>query len=943
MKFFYSILIILLIFSFTTKAQEFGGNPPSIKWNQINTPEAKVIFPIGLDSTAKRVANIVKQLNLPTQPTIGPKRKQISILLQNQTTISNAYVGLAPFRSEFYLTPLQNSLELGSLPWADQLAIHEFRHVQQFNNFNVGFSHFLKILLGETGQGIANGLAIPNWFFEGDAVFNETYVSEQGRGRLPYFFNGYRSLWVAKKDYSWMKLRNGSLIDYVPDWYPTGYMLVSYGREKYGDNFWRNVTQDAAAYKGVFYPFQKAIKKYSGKTFDQFNIDALSFFKEKFNADVVNKTDNEIIVEPKHFLANQEYPAFVGDTGIIYVKTSYNTSPTFVYKSAYGEQTITSKGISLDNYFAYNNCFIIYTGYKPDLRWNYRNYSEIRLLNIKTGKEKRLTKKTKYFAPDFNADGSKIITVEQPPNGRSSLCILRGNNGQLLSIIPNPLKLNYTYPKFYDDSKIISAVINTKGKMSIALTDIKSGDSKFLLPFTFQPIAFTVIKNDTVYFSATSGINDNLYAFDIKNHNLLLFKNSIKYNIIGKYQIAVSDKKLAFVGFTAAGNQIIELNKKDVKWEVVNNETLVNGLTDFGISALAKDSAANLLSKIMNDSLVITKYYKSHHLINFHSIIPDLNSPNYTVSLEGQNVLNTLQTSLLFNYNTNEGYKEFGFRSIYGALFPYLYGGVDYIIDRNAPFQSENLYWNETKIYGGLEIPLNLTSGKKYTFLNFGSDINYSNNAYQGSYKILPSITSYAYLNNYINFSNTIQQAKQNIYPSLGQNIIINYKSAVSGIYANQLLTSGNFYLPGLAANNNFVINLAFQQHVKFQNISFSNDFPFSRGYQVENFYQMKKAGINYHFPIAYPDEGFGNLAYVLRLRGNFYYDYTQINDFYFNNGQPFNNTFRTTGAELYFDTKLFNEVAITFGFRYSYLLDQDIFGGRGHNRFELIVPLLTL
>ena len=31
-----------------TRAQEFGGNPPSIKWNQINTPAAKVIFPRGI-------------------------------------------------------------------------------------------------------------------------------------------------------------------------------------------------------------------------------------------------------------------------------------------------------------------------------------------------------------------------------------------------------------------------------------------------------------------------------------------------------------------------------------------------------------------------------------------------------------------------------------------------------------------------------------------------------------------------------------------------------------------------------------------------------------------------------------------------------------------------------------------------------------------------------
>src|SRR5471032_2085622 len=100
MKFSLPIILLLITATATiTRAQQFGGNPPSIKWNQVNTSAAKVIFPAGLDSAALRVANIVQQMNRVIQPTIGFKQRQISIVLQNQTTIPNAYVGLAPFRS----------------------------------------------------------------------------------------------------------------------------------------------------------------------------------------------------------------------------------------------------------------------------------------------------------------------------------------------------------------------------------------------------------------------------------------------------------------------------------------------------------------------------------------------------------------------------------------------------------------------------------------------------------------------------------------------------------------------------------------------------------------------------------------------------------------------------------------------------------------------------
>ena len=66
-------------------------------------------------------------------------------------------------------------------------------------------------LFGQDGLDLAINASIPNWFYEGDAVYNETILTNQGRGRLPLFINAYPSLWYAGKNYSWMKLRNGSL------------------------------------------------------------------------------------------------------------------------------------------------------------------------------------------------------------------------------------------------------------------------------------------------------------------------------------------------------------------------------------------------------------------------------------------------------------------------------------------------------------------------------------------------------------------------------------------------------------------------------------------------------------------------------------------------------------------------------------------------------------
>jgi hypothetical protein len=58
------LLAVLLLSSYTVvHAQQFGGNPPAIKWNQVNAPAARVIFPQGLDSAGYRVASIIQQIN----------------------------------------------------------------------------------------------------------------------------------------------------------------------------------------------------------------------------------------------------------------------------------------------------------------------------------------------------------------------------------------------------------------------------------------------------------------------------------------------------------------------------------------------------------------------------------------------------------------------------------------------------------------------------------------------------------------------------------------------------------------------------------------------------------------------------------------------------------------------------------------------------------------
>ena len=90
-----------------------------------------------------------------------------------------------------------------------------------------------------------------------------------------------------------------------------------------------------------------------------------------------------------------------------------------------------------------------------------------------------------------------------------------------------------------------------------------------------------------------------------------------------------------------------------------------------------------------------------------------------------------------------------------------------------------------------------------------------------------------------------------------------------------------------------------------------------------------------YHFPLFYPDWGFANLVYFLRIRANLFYDFTQTKSL--RTGNRYN--FASTGAEIFFDTQWWNQQPVSFGIRYSRLLNDD-FKGRSPNQWEIVVPV---
>ncbi len=923
-------------------AQNFGGNPPYVKWKQVNTPQARVIFPAGLDSQARRIAAITKLLGDSTTGTIGGSQRKWNVILQNRSTISNAYVRLAPLMSEFYTMPPQDNFSFGSLRWDDNLTIHENRHMQQLSNFNKGFTRVFSFLLGEEGQLLANGMTVPDYFFEGDAVWQETLVSAQGRGRMPAFYNGFKSLWMAGKNYSWMTLRNGSYRHYIPDHYELGYQVTAYGYEKYGSGFWNRVTNDAVRFRGVFYPFNRAVVRYSGKTYRQFTKDALEYFKAKAFASGKNNTAagvSYITKAGRHNVTDYQFASFISDDSLLVSKRSYSSVPAF-YLIARGKETkIRVRDIGIDDYYSYRNGKLVYAAYQPDPRWTNVEYSVIKMLDIYTRQQRQITTHSKYFSPDINEAGTEILAVQIKPNGQNNLVRIDVQSGKQVAVVPNNRNYFFTQTKYINANTAVSAVRNTEGKMALLTVDLETGALDNLTPFSFNVMGYPVVKDGMVYFNAMYDQADAIFAVDI--HTKKLFKLTANSN--GVYALAVNSKgNITVSAFTAGGYQLASVSAKKEDWSEFSPLQLIMKNNRYFDDTAVQLSGNGLLRSFENTGAgmqaPVTKYRKSFRLFNFHSWRPVIDDPEYGYSVYGDNVLSNFKSSLTYTYNRADRSHTLGFNAIYAGWFPLISAGVEGSFDRTVDTAiGKSVSYNAATVKAGISVPLRFVSGRTSKFLNIGVGYNSEQYYYRGAGKNVFSNKAINYGNAFLSFSNISQKARQHVNPRWAQTFSLDYRDAFNFSNSHKFVGHAAFYFPGLGRNHSLVINTAYQKRDSLPDL-FSKNFAYSRGYEALSTRRMYKLGVNYQLPVAYPDWGFGNILYFQRIRLNAFYDYGNAKARVNNVLTEIRNS--STGSEVYFDTKIWNAYPVSIGVRFSHLLDKDLLNPSVKNRWEIILPI---
>ena len=902
----YIIVFIYCFYSSSAKCQIFDSeqNPPTLKWKQIETTNFQIIYPTAFEVEAQRMANTLESIIQSVSNTLNITPKKISIILQNQGTTSNGFVQLAPRRSEFFTTPPQ---EFDYQDWLNSLAVHELRHVVQFDKLTGN----LKPPLFEELALAIFGITLPPWFYEGDAVGIETALTKSGRGRLPSWDLILRTNTLSKKKYPYSKDYFGSQKDNTPGFYQMGYYMTTKLRRDFGAGIMDSIFSRISKNPLLPYSLNSALKKYTGfnsKLLHDATIEELGLMWQKQSEEInpityvsQNKREDKI---PTDYLL----PTRISPAQTLFLKQGKSEPPILtIIDTAGKERKVLRIGYQENPHFNFSTGKIVWDEFRFDKRYQKRSYNVINIYDMANKKYKQLTHHSRLFAPCLSPDGNTIAAINISFENKIAVVELNAETGKEIKRYKNPLNLILQTPKYNaSGNKIILVGVNQQGN-TLCEIDRESGTFKNLIPFQQQQILRPLYAGSQILFSAHyNGIN-NIYRLDPSTLEIYQLTSSG----FGAFNPSFDEqsKLLSFNNYQVYGQDIVSL-----PYEAnLSIKKVPNTFINYAQPLVLQEGNKNVFDSISTKTYLTKPYREISNLFYFHSVRPILeenslnNDLNFGLQILSTNKLNTLDFYSGYQYNNGLKSSEYftGFR--YKRFYPII--DLQYINRARVAYNIEDINgipninainWREnfTELSTSIPFVFNRLNYVYRTGLTASTSYSTRYNIENQPSNFVDRIRFPMKYQFYANRNST--RSLRDLAPRWGQNIAISFQHFPfeNNIQGELFTLKTTLYFPGIFHNHTFQARFNYQE--ESGNYNLSTEIP-----QVSGYTHLKRLSplsntllLNYRLPLFYPDLEIGPLAYIKRVRASLFADFENINNH--KNTNP-----KTYGLELTADMNL--------------------------------------
>ncbi len=915
----------ILVWGHEIAAQRLGLLPPTTRWEQLVHDSLRIIYPAGQEATARRVASMMLKTGVTDPVSNHCRYKPISVLLQPRTNIANGYVGLAPYRSEFYLQPHENPFRLGSLPWADLLAIHEMRHVQQVNAANTGLSHLVKFVFGDLVYAGMYNLAIPDWYREGDAVYAETKFTKQGRGRLSLFTLPFRERLKTTDAWEYYTVRNGSFRMYTPDHYSMGYLMVQYGNRIFGEATWDTIVKRAPRFEKLFGPFSGVMRENYGRRNKGFYQDAMKWYQHQWKQialpEIVYPEVSLLPRDRDQTYFDMQYSQ-VDEAGRLFAAvTTFDRTMAICQLSPNGRRKkIVSVGLQQNTYFDTQGDRFVWTELRYDPRWARMDKNVIVVYDRRRSLKYSIRPDKGYFMPSLDSTGDTIIALHTDEKGLHQLHLLSSTDGRLLHSFPNPDNLYLGYPQFAEDGRsIIATARNVVGQMCIIRQDRISGEFTQITPYSYAVLGRPNLQGHWIYLTAGWGDLDQVYAVDLQDGTFYQMSggNSAHYDPVWD----PVQEDVVCTQYRLDGSKLVRLSGNPDDWKRIE--------TDDGVKPVQGATTRNFMEEPEGKrEFAIKPYSPWANAINVHSWRVTADDPVWGVQVQSDNILNNIALTTGYEYNRNTKAEGPYLQARLGIWYPEILMGISRTSREIRTSDGRQFRVTNDRVNAGLALPLVFTPGV------YQQALRLSSNYFAGFGRLRPRVEGiddfrFNYITHRAQFVSSRLRAYRQAMPSWGQRFDVSYSHEVTGATISQLYMATDVAVPGVGPAHYLILHAEYmRQDIREGSIQLGSLYAGARGFDVVDGTNQYRVGFTYGFPLWYPDMGFGNIFYSRRIRLQPFFDlaYTDDERFTFSG-------MKSLGAELLVD---FDFPPVSIGLRYARLLE----GYTGNaNRFELFIP----
>lgn len=545
-------LALVLLVATSAGAASF---PPELRFRTLHARRASVHFHDPLEPAARRVAALADQILERHETRYGVRVGRVQIVVADTDDDPNGFATPFPYPLVQIRVAAPDGSDLfgNHDGWLRLVLTHELAHVVHLEQAR-GALGVARRILGRAPLLFPNTLT-PTWMIEGLATFEETEGTAFGRGRNPD---------------SRMVLRMAALEGRFPpidravlglDAWPGGQAAYLFGeaflRQLSGAYGVTTLPRLARVHAGRAFPFLDdfTARKVTGAAFSRRWAEWAEAERGAFELEAESRrdegltrsqpvTDRGVRQTGPRFSPDGEMLAYTSGTLDRYREIR------LVARDGSGDRRLALRNGGSGLAWTPDGKTLVYD--EPDRYRLFRSVSDLRRLDVRSGRSRRLTRGLRARDPDVTPDGSTVVFVRRFPD-RSDVFAIGLDGARLRRITQSPPDTEWSGPRVSPDGRrVVASRWSAGGFLDLALVDMETGAVVALTHDRAKDVEPAWLPDGTgvVYRSDRDGAS-NLYRLDLSGGAPVRLTNVLG----GAFapDVARDGRTIAFADYSARG------------------------------------------------------------------------------------------------------------------------------------------------------------------------------------------------------------------------------------------------------------------------------------------------------------------------------------------------------------------------------------------------------